>query len=166
MRLDRAALRARFGAALVCLLGAAACRGEAAVDLGALVATEAVVVAPVGEAPAALYVSLVNGGAAPDTLVAVESPAASRLELHRSMSHGAMMEMAPLDHIEIPAHGELRMVPGGVHVMMTALRRAIEPGDSIETTLVLRRAGRLRIAAKVVSYDQLEVGEPAAGERR
>ena len=116
---------------------------------------DAFVVAPVTGSPTAMYLTVTNPSDAPDTLTTVETTAAERVELHRTVKHGAMLHMAPAGAIELPARGQIRLEPGGYHVMLIGIEAALSPGDTIEAALILGRGGRVEFLACVVTYDAL-----------
>lgn len=127
---------------------------------------EAVLVAPAGDAPAAMYLTLTNSGDVADTLAAIETAVAERAELHRSAEQGGMIHMEPVGSLELPARGEIRMAPGGYHVMLTGLRSTLVPGDTVGVTVILNHAGRVPLRARVISYAELAGGlgrGPAGG---
>lgn len=140
------------------LAALAACGGGGRVDGGGGAGVEvsgARLVAPAGDAPAALYLTLVNRGGEADTLVAVALDAAERTELHETMQHGGMMHMMPVAAVAVLPGDTLRMQPGGTHGMVFGLREGIAPGDTVPGTVQLRRGGTLPIRAAVISYGDL-----------
>ena len=106
------------------------------------------VVGPPSEATMAVYATIVNRGAAADTLIAAETDAARGAGVHtRSMS------LAP---ITVPPGEVVLLEPGGTHVMLEGLSRQFVAGDSVAFALVFRRAGRVPLVAAVVPYAQLD----------
>jgi hypothetical protein len=95
---------------------------------------------PPGAKAAAAYFTLES--AEGDTLSGAESADSltNAAELHE-MFHDAKggMGMRALASLAVPPHGRVTLAPGGTHLMLTGLRRALVAGD----TLVLR----LRFAA-------------------
>lgn len=106
--------------------------------------------------PGAAYFT-VQGGATPDTLLAVSSRAALKAELHESMKgdHG-MMSMAPLKDVAVPAGGKLEFAPGGRHVMLFSIGPAVKPGQKVPLELSFASGKTLKIDAQVVG-----AGDPA-----
>ncbi len=49
--------------------------------------------------------------------------------------HGGMMSMSPVDRIELPADETVFLEPGGYHVMLLDLAAPLEVGDTFELTL-------------------------------
>jgi periplasmic copper chaperone A len=109
--------------------------------------------------PGAAYFTLA-GGATPDTLLAVSTPAAHRAEMHESMRHAGMTAMRPLSDVALPAGATLRFAPGGRHVMLFDIGPAVKPGARIPLSVALAGGARLTVTATVVG-----AGDPAPGER-
>lgn len=92
------------------------------------------------------YLEIVNAGAAPDRLVAVETDAAGRTELHLTTTVDGVMQMRPLpDGIEVPAVGSVTLAPGGLHVMFLELKAPFAEGQRIAAVLVFAEAGRVAV---------------------
>jgi copper(I)-binding protein len=108
---------------------------------------------------AAVYLTIVNNSAEADTLVGARTPIAAKVDVHRMIGMGAG-QMRPVHAAEIPAHGQLRLRPGGLHLMLMDLTRQPRAGDTIDLTIELQHAGTIPVRAPVLSY--LEVGERAA----
>src|SRR5687768_6985978 len=69
------------------------------------------------------FMTLKNPGAKPDALVAVESPLARAVQIHRSSMSGGMASMKQLTRIELPAGGAVTFAPGGYHLMLIGLTK-------------------------------------------
>ncbi|HUK63697.1 MAG TPA: SCO family protein [Dongiaceae bacterium] len=127
-----------------------------------VVAPEPVSTGAPADATMGVFLAISNEGDADDTLAGVESPLAGRAQLHGMMSQGGMSMMMPLAEVPVPRHGEVRLKPGGMHVMLEGLRRPVSAGDTIPMVLIFRRAGRLPVRARVVKYERLEQSLRAA----
>lgn len=91
---------------------------------------------PNGASVAAGYFTLRNTGDAPDQLVGASSPRAPHVQVHQMrMGSGAMMEMRPLTSLDIPAHGEVTLSPGGYHLMFENITAPFTPGEQVSVTL-------------------------------
>lgn len=66
-----------------------------------------------------------------------------------TMAGSGMMKMQPVDKIEIPAGGTVKLEPGGYHVMMLDMGKTLNPGDTIEVTLTFEKAGTKKVTAEV-----------------
>jgi copper(I)-binding protein len=135
------------------MLGGVGCGAR---EAGGLDVSRAVIAAPAGDSPAAMYATFDNRSRSPDTLVAVSSPAAEQVELHEQMQHDGTMAMHPIAALPIPAHQQVRLAPGGVHIMLTGVRDRLTPGDSVRATFHFRHSGEVPVWAHVVSYAELE----------
>lgn len=98
----------------------------------------------------AVYLTMENRGDTADRLVAVEFDGALRVELHESIVNGqGLAKMRPVETVEVPARGEARLEPGGLHVMLMGLDSTLSPGDSIEIVLRFEVSGRHGVIAAV-----------------
>ena len=110
--------------------------------------------APVGQAAGmvprngVVYMTVSNGSAIDDTIVSATSDAARAVELHEMTSEGALA-MRRVAKLIVPAGGQLEMKPGGYHVMLLGLMRDLKPGDTVQVTLTLEKAGPLTVAARL-----------------
>lgn len=94
----------------------------------------------------ALYVEVTNTNRAPDVLEAVETKVAKRAVIHRGRVVAGVSSMrAAADGIPIPAGTTVRLAPGGDHVMLLGLTRALVEGTRVPATLVFQRAGRVQV---------------------
>jgi protein SCO1/2 len=101
-----------------------------------------------GASVGVVYFDLANSGPA-DTLLAIECPAAERIEMHTTASDGGIIKMRPVTSVDIPAGGHLSFQPGGLHAMLVGIKRPLQEGDRLPLTLVFRRSGRLQFEARV-----------------
>jgi periplasmic copper chaperone A len=93
---------------------------------------------------AAGYLTIRNHGKAEQVLVRVETPAAKRAEIHRSVSAGGVARMEPVARLAIPAGGEARLAPGGTHLMLVGLKTATRTGQRLPATLVFASGVRIK----------------------
>ncbi|HMO59400.1 MAG TPA: copper chaperone PCu(A)C [Roseiflexaceae bacterium] len=96
----------------------------------------------------AAYLTL-RGGRTPDRLLAADTPVAAAVELHAAIDDAGVMRMRPVEAIEIPAGGEVRLQPGGLHLMLIGLNQPLTAGTSFEIALTFEQAGR-RVATVMV----------------
>jgi copper(I)-binding protein len=94
--------------------------------------------------PAAGYAEIVNDSDATVRITGASSSAYGMAMLHHSrLAHGdSTMEM--VDHLDIPAHGRVKLAPGGYHLMLSHAKRSIKPGDTVKITLDLAGGARLQ----------------------
>jgi periplasmic copper chaperone A len=104
----------------------------------------------------ALYLTMENRGGDPDALMAVESQAADRAEIHEMVRADGAVRMQEVEAVDIPGGEVVRLEPGGYHIMLLGLRGPLQAGDTVRAELRFRRAGALQVRALVVPYDRLE----------
>ncbi|MDO8377724.1 copper chaperone PCu(A)C [Phenylobacterium sp.] len=91
------------------------------------------------------YMTLTNRGVAPDTLTAVESPAARIVEMHKTSMDGGVMRMQRLDSVLLPPGKAITFAPAGYHIMLIGLAKTQKAGDVVPATLVFSSGARLKI---------------------
>ncbi len=90
----------------------------------------------------AVYFRIENGTASADTLEAVRADAADAVEMHESYeAEDGTRGMRPIGPVPIPAGQRVDFVPGGRHVMLIQLNRALEVGDSLVVDLEFAQDG-------------------------
>lgn len=88
------------------------------------------------------YLTIANGGDAPDRLIAVATPLAAIGEVHEMKVENGAMTMRPVDGgVEIPAHGTVTFAPGGFHLMFVKLNAPFVVGGKLPVTLTFEKAG-------------------------
>lgn len=85
--------------------------------------------------PAAGYAVIRNDGDKPVKLTGAESPDYGMAMLHRSMQKNGKDSMEMVGALTIPAHGEVKLAPGGYHLMLMDAKHTIKPGDTVHVTL-------------------------------
>lgn len=103
------------------------------------------------------YMTIRNRGKQPQTLVKVETSAAKKVEMHRTVTEGGVSRMQPVGQLVIPAGGEAKFAPGGQHLMLVGLARPLKAGQHVPATLTF--ASGVKVKADIV------VGTAAPPER-
>ncbi len=96
------------------------------------------------------YITLRNTGGAADRLIGATTPAAKQAELHIHQMDGAVMRMRAIDAIELPPGASVSMGPGGLHIMLLALKSPLKEGDRLPLTLRFEKAGEVAIEAQIL----------------
>lgn len=96
----------------------------------------------------AAYLVLRNGPRA-DTLVAVETPVAEFAEVHEMRQEKGILRMRHEPAVALAPNAELRLQPGGRHIMLINMKRALKPGERVPLTLRFRKAAPLVVEAEV-----------------
>lgn len=98
----------------------------------------------------AVYLTLINRGAASDRLVAAKSPAAAQAELHAHINDGGVMRMKAVDAIVLAPGERLSLRPGGLHVMLVDLKAPLRDGARLSLTLTFAGAGEVTVEVPVL----------------
>lgn len=105
--------------------------------------------APVGAA----FMHIENHSEQADRLISAESSIAEVTELHAHIHEGDVMRMVKVDTIDVPAHGQLTLEPGGYHVMLIDLKKPLVAGETLPLTLQFEHAGAMNITVNIKSSD-------------
>jgi copper(I)-binding protein len=116
---------------------------------------------PPGAPTGAVYLTVHNGGSSDDRLVAVSTPAAKKADLHTHLMDGDIMKMRAVPSIQIPAGKDVRLAPGGYHVMLMDLNHPLKRGDTLRLTLTFEKAGQITVTAPILAAGAL--GPKGAG---
>lgn len=119
-----------LGALLVSLLLTGCQRGPGSVE-----AKEAWLRLAPPERPMAGYVLLRNGTARSLHCDRASSPDFGAIEIHRSLIENGMSRMLRDQVVTLPAGGEARLEPGGLHLMLFRPQRTLADGDRSAITL-------------------------------
>jgi periplasmic copper chaperone A len=104
---------------------------------------------PPGSTAAAVYADVRAGEA--DEIVAVTSPLAERVEIHRSSETGGTMQMRPVASVALSRNDTVRFETGGLHLMLIGLREPLSAGSSIPLTFSFRSASPITVNAQIVA---------------
>lgn len=107
--------------------------------------------APEGAKTGAVFMTLTYPPAADSTdrLLRAETPVAARTEIHTTLIENDVMQMRPLENLPLPPLGTLTLSPGGAHIMLFDLTRALKEGDNFPLTLVFEKAGSITTGVSV-----------------
>jgi copper(I)-binding protein len=96
------------------------------------------------------YVSIQNSGDTDDRLIAIESSAAEKVELHQSTISDGIARMQPMkDGLPVPAGETVWLGDDGTHAMFVKPLERYRVGDEVPATLVFEKAGRVEVTFKV-----------------
>lgn len=96
------------------------------------------------------FLTITNTGTTPDRLIAVESPAANKVEVHEMTMDGSVMRMRELEKgLEIPPGATVALKPGGFHIMFMGLKAPFAKDKPVPATLVFEKAGKIAIELAV-----------------
>ncbi|QIB32849.1 copper chaperone PCu(A)C [Ancylobacter pratisalsi] len=115
---------------------------------------------PAGAKVGGGYLSVTNKGTTPDTLVSATAEVADHAEIHEMSVTDGVMKMRMLkDGVVIPAGGEIKLAPGGFHLMLIGLKQPLKQGETFKGTLTFEKAGTVDVVFKIEG-----MGGPKASE--
>ena len=86
-------------------------------------------------------------------IIAVSSPVSASAEIHTMTMDNGVMKMRQLEDLPLPAKQPVTLGPGGNHLMLFGLKRALKAGDSVPLTLTVKfgnkKTEKVRINALV-----------------
>lgn len=110
----------------------------------------------------AAYLEITNTNRTPDVLKAIETTAAKRAIIHHGEVASGVSSMRPLTAgFPIPAGATVRLAPGGDHVMLVGLNRALVAGGRVPVTLVFEKAGRVQVELTIETGSGVAAARPA-----
>ena len=105
------------------------------------------------------YLTVTNGGTAPDRLTCTGSDAAGQCQIHTMSMENGVMRMRPVEGgLEIKPGETVTLKPGSDHMMFLNIKHPFEAGSTIEATLKFEKAGAVKVELPVVA-----IGAPAPG---
>jgi len=110
---------------------------------------------------AAAYFTLHNEGDEDVVIVHVSSDVSNISTIHLMQKQGAMMRMSAANNMAIPAHGFIKLEPGGMHVMLTGLKQILKPGQVVHIMLEFTDGSTIKVVARV--RDMRPALQPASG---
>lgn len=126
------------------VLGGLVMAPDISAESGSVEVTDAWIrLAPPGVKVHAGYLTVSNAGAEERFLVAVESPAFSKAEMHISREKNGVATMEHLAQVTIPSGKSVTFAPGGLHVMLTGPKGNPAEGAAVPLTLVFRNGDRI-----------------------
>ena len=115
---------------------------------------------PLGQPNSAVFMSLASRAAVDHALVGAQSPVAEVVELHTHLQEDGMMRMRRIERIDLPAGKTVVLQPGGLHVMLIGLKRALAPGDSVELTLLYDDGEQVTLEVPVRRIEMHQMNHP------
>lgn len=95
------------------------------------------------------YLSITNNGPEQDTLIAASTPAAARVEFHRTSVEAGMARMRPAGSLVVEPNSTITAEPGGLHLMLVDLKSPLVEGTSIPLVLQFKSAGPITVQLTV-----------------
>ena len=100
---------------------------------------------PKGADVGAGYLTIRNTGAAPEQFTGGTADFGA-VEIHEMKTEDGVMKMTELKNgLNIPAHGTVKLTPGGYHIMFTHLTKPLMKGDKVKATLTFEHSAPLDV---------------------
>ena len=99
-----------------------------------------------GQTSTGIYMQLRS--AQPASLIAVDSPLGIA-ELHEMKMDGNVMRMRNVKRVELPPGRTVELNPGGLHIMLTGLKRPLAKGDRVPVRLTIEGMDRSRKTVEI-----------------
>jgi copper(I)-binding protein len=95
-----------------------------------------------------VYLAITDNGA-PDRLVSIAAPVATKAELHESFTEQGVAKMRGVPALSVSAGAPVMLAPGGYHIMLTGLKQQLKEGDSFPVTLSFEHSGQVTATVTV-----------------
>ena len=96
-----------------------------------------------------VYFTLANDTNKSDRLLRLSTPVAEKAEVHRTEVLDGISRMREVAVLHVDAGKELVLKPGGMHVMLTGLRKPLVAGTTYELDLLFEVAGPRKVRVEV-----------------
>ncbi len=77
-------------------------------------------------------------------LVKAESPVAATVEVHAMEMKNNLMTMREVPKIDLPAGKQVRLAPGGFHIMLMDLKQPVKNGETVPIRLTIEYPDKKR----------------------
>ena len=106
--------------------------------------------APPSSKVLAAYMSINNPGETAITVKGISSPDFESAEVHRTVINEGVARMLHVEQLEVPANGNVKLEPGGLHLMLFNPERTLAAGDTVSLTIYLDNDTCMTISTAVV----------------
>jgi len=84
-----------------------------------------------------------------ERLIAASADITGTVEIHETTMENDVMQMRPVEGIEIPANGSVELRTGGLHLMLLGLQEPLTEGQTVNLTLTFESGATLAVEAPV-----------------
>ena len=136
----------RILTALLLLLGASATTADATLEISEAWVREA----PPTAMMMAGYLTINNAGDAAVTIISISSPDFDSAEIHRTVIEEDIARMLPVKQLEIPANSQIKLEPGGLHLMLFDPKRPLPEGEAVTLIIHLGDSNSVSTTSPVI----------------
>ncbi len=98
-----------------------------------------------------------NHGKSADTLVDIACACAASAMMHETRTQNGVSSMTMLSEVTIPAGGQVKFKPDGLHVMLVGLKGPLKAGTTHTLVLTFKKAGAVKAPFRVVDVIPAQV---------
>ena len=95
------------------------------------------------------YLQIDNPSDQPVEIIAINSEAFERVEMHETMMADGVMKMVEQSSMVVPPKGSLELKPGGKHLMLIAPLLDLQIGDTVDLTVTFSDRNTLPLQLEV-----------------
>ena len=96
------------------------------------------------------YLTIINASDTPVTITSISSPDFESAEIHRTVIEEGVARMLPVTQLDIPANSQLKLEPGGLHLMLVEPQRPLPEGAAVTLTIHGSRGNNVAVTAPVI----------------
>lgn len=104
---------------------------------------------PPGSPATAAFMTLHNTSDSAVRLIDAGNDLTAHTEMHNHVDVDGVMQMRQIEHIDVPANGNVTLAPGGLHLMLIGLESVVSEGDEVALTLTFDNGETLDVTAPV-----------------
>ncbi|WP_340681138.1 copper chaperone PCu(A)C [Paraglaciecola sp.] len=93
---------------------------------------------PPGVPNTSAYIELVNTGDKPEVVVSVTTDIARSVEIHNHVMDGETMHMERQEELTVAPGASVKLMPGGLHLMVFGLNQALTGGQAVRFYLTTK----------------------------
>jgi hypothetical protein len=97
-----------------------------------------------------VYLDITISNFTADRLTGASTPVAAAAEMHVMVMDGAVMQMRPVDAVDVKPGERVEFKPGGLHLMLVGLKHPLKQGDHFPLTLEFEKAGKIEVEVLVL----------------
>lgn len=97
------------------------------------------------------YMTLINASDREETLLRVECEDYKTIEVHEMTHVNGLMEMHEVEDLTIPAGGQMKLEPGGKHLMLMNPKRHLTKGQQVNMTLIFKSGKKQTVSIQVAA---------------
>jgi copper(I)-binding protein len=93
--------------------------------------------------------TITNNSSKEIIITSVSSGMAGATEIHQMSETNDIMHMAPVSNLHIPIQGDVKLKPGGLHIMLINLKKPVKEGDIVPIRLQFQDGSFIAVHTEV-----------------